>query len=405
MIAAEMAQRLVDRFCATIRYNINVMDPDGIIIAARDSHRVGTYHETAHALVIEHAEVAKVEIGSTPPPGVQPGVNLVLRHRGEVVGVIGVTGETREVDSVAQAVRTAIETMLDYEWEREQLEHGQDRKKQFIDALLYKDNPDTMLLSGLARACGYDPVLPRLPIVLEVSGVARAYDYRRAIKGNSCHSKQDVSLISSSGNITVFKTVPTNGAAIIREIRDVVAEYCESVDHECRAADLGPPRYATGPVQVQLARYRVALRTALWNLHRSTDRLVFFTDSTHDLLLHSIAPEVWHTTFDFLHERLRASTNYDAAALDQLGRTFMVLREENMSPTNAGLRLKIHRNTVVFRLNRLKELTGLDPMTSWYDRETLYLFFYRVSRQNGSPEHVATGDPYRIVATAQKIPH
>ena len=404
MIATEIAQKFVDRFCATIRYNVNVMDTDGIIIAARDTHRIGTYHEIAHALVVEHREAAVVDSGSTPPPGVQPGVNLTLHHRGEVVGVVGVTGNSLDVDNVAHTVRTAIEAMLDYEWEREQLEQSQDRKKLFIDALLHKDNPEAMQLASLARRCGYDPAVPRLALILEVASSASSYVYLRTLKSCGKHTKQDLSFVGSSGHITVFKTVPAGDSEIVSAVRSSVNEYCTAIDRECVAVNLEPPqRYATGSVQDSLVRYRASLRTALWSLHRSSERNAFFTDHLHDLLLHSIAPDVWHTSFDFLLTRLRSSPLINETGLESLGRTFMVLREENMSPKNAGDRLGVHRNTVVFRLNRLKALCGLDPSANWRDREVLYLFFDRLLRHSAHADWPAAINGVHFVSSAQNF--
>lgn len=387
VIATDMAQKFVDRFCSTIGYNVNVMDTDGIIIAARDTHRIGTYHEVAHALVVQGEEAAVVPADAVLPAGVLPGVNLPVRHRSEVVGVIGVTGSSRDVGNLAHAVRTAIETMLEYEWEREQLEHRQDRKKFLIDLLLYKDDSDPAQVIGLTERCGYSPDLPRMPIILELPDSASPHDYLRAVKTSPHHTRQDLSFIGSSGHVTVFKVVPDCAGGILRLMRHALFDYCTAVDQECSAARLLPPtRYASGPVQDALAKYRSALRTAHWMLHRSSDRIAFFADHTHDLLLHSIAPDTWHTVFDYLLGRMQRSSVLGSVALEELGRTFMALREENMSPKHAAERLGLHRNTVVFRLNRVNDLSGLDPSANWRHREMLYLFFDHLVRRGSRNE-------------------
>lgn len=384
-----MAQKFVDRFCSTIGYNVNVMDTDGTIIAARDTHRIGTYHEVAHALVVQGEETAVVPQNVDLPAGVLPGVNLPVRHRGEVVGVIGVTGSSDDVDTLAHAVRTAIETMLEYEWEREQLEHRQDRKKFLIDLLLYREDSEPEQVAGLAERCGYNPGLPRMPIVLELPEPAGPNDYLRVIKENQHHTMQDVSFIGASGHVTVFKVVPDCDGGILQLIRQTLMDYCAAVDDDCRAARIEPPvRYGSGPVQDGLPKYRFALRTAHWMLHRSSERVAFYADHAHDLLLHSIAPDTWHTVFDYLLDRMQRSAVLGSVTLEQLGRTFMVLREENMSPKHAAERLGLHRNTVVFRLNRINDLSGLEPAGNWRHREMLYLFFDHLARRGSRNETV-----------------
>ncbi|TVQ25785.1 MAG: hypothetical protein EA383_07365 [Spirochaetaceae bacterium] len=383
MIPTRIAQKFVDRFCATIRYNVNVMDTDGIIIAARDSHRIGMYHEVAHTLVIENREVAVVSSEDRPPPGVAPGVNLPVRHRGEVIGVVGLTGPFQDVGEVAHTVRTAIEAMLEYEWEREQLEHRQDRKKILVDALLYQDGVDVEQLRDLMHRCGYDADTPRMPLVFELPDGCTPVEYLKLVKSSRCHTRNDLSFIGSSGHVTVFKAVQTSQSAILGSIRCCFRDYCDAVDERVDEAGMPPfLRCASGPVQELPIRYRISLRTALWTLHSSTERRALFTDHTHELFLHSIAPELWHSVFDAMLARMQASPLVDETTLEQLGRTFMVLREENMSPTRAAERLGIHKNTVVFRMNRLCELSGLDPVANWREREMLYLLFGHMIRQN-----------------------
>lgn len=48
----------------------------------------------------------------------------------------------------------------------------------------------------------------------------------------------------------------------------------------------------------------------------------------------------------------------------------MCLAKNNMRATETSYDLKIHRNTVVYRLGKIKALTGLDPM-NFYDLHEL----------------------------------
>lgn len=386
MIATDMAQKFVDRFCATIRYNVNVMDPDGIIIAARDTHRIGTYHEVAHALVLSHRDEGVVTDVSSAPPGVLPGVNLLLHHRGEVVGVVGVTGDAPDVDNVAHTVRTAIEAMLEYEWERARLDHRKDRNRLLIDLLVNREDPDPRQVAALAARCGYDAALVRMPVVVETPATASPQNYLTAVRSAALHSKQDILFPADSGHVTVFKTVPRAESSVVAEVRRAFGAYCDAVDASCLASNLElPQRYTSGPVHADPVRYRAALRAALWIVHRTSTRVAFFFDYAGDLLLHSIAPEVWHTVFDQLSVMMSGSSRVDDGTFEQLGRTFLVLHEENMSAGRAAERLGVHRNTVLSRQARLKELTGLDPVGRWRDRRTLQFFFEFALRRVSQP--------------------
>lgn len=57
--------------------------------------------------------------------------------------------------------------------------------------------------------------------------------------------------------------------------------------------------------------------------------------------------------------------------LDKLDfKLIILLAENNMRATETAYTLKVHRGTVVYRINRIKRITGLDPM-KFYDLHKL----------------------------------
>ena len=85
-----MAQKIVARTMAIIGCNINIMDADGVIIASGDAQRIGQKHDGA-LLVLAQGRTVGIDEGS-PLHGVRPGLNMPLRLDGEIIGVIGLTG-------------------------------------------------------------------------------------------------------------------------------------------------------------------------------------------------------------------------------------------------------------------------------------------------------------------------
>lgn len=109
-LTESVAQRIVDRAMTIINRNVNVMDRTGIIIGSGDSQRLHHVHEGA-LRVLEYGQA--YEIGNCHVKtlkGVQPGINLPIRFRGEIVGVVGVTGAPKEVAQFADLVVMLIGT-------------------------------------------------------------------------------------------------------------------------------------------------------------------------------------------------------------------------------------------------------------------------------------------------------
>ena len=91
MIERELAAKLIEQITQHTEYNINIMDESGIIIASRDSKRVGTYHAVAERII--HGPQDTIVIHDEKEfPGVKPGINMAIMHEGRKEGVVGVTG-------------------------------------------------------------------------------------------------------------------------------------------------------------------------------------------------------------------------------------------------------------------------------------------------------------------------
>ena len=89
----KMAQDIVARTMRIIDTNINVMDARGRIIGSGDRERIGELHEGA-LLVLSQGRVVDIDDAVAKHlHGVRQGINLPLRLEGEIVGVIGLTGE------------------------------------------------------------------------------------------------------------------------------------------------------------------------------------------------------------------------------------------------------------------------------------------------------------------------
>ena len=87
-----LAQDIVTRTMKIIDTNINVMDGKGRIIGSGDEERLGEFHEVV-LLALSHGRIVDIDDAvARQLHGVKPGINLPLRLEGEIVGVIGLTG-------------------------------------------------------------------------------------------------------------------------------------------------------------------------------------------------------------------------------------------------------------------------------------------------------------------------
>ncbi|MGW5876111.1 CdaR family transcriptional regulator [Nocardiopsis terrae] len=132
-LSSETAQRVVDLIAPTISHNINVMDEHGTIIACLDPARVGTLHHGAQRVIAERRAVLVTEPG--PGTSDRPGANEPLLIDGELRGVVGVTGEPRQVEDLARVVALTVQLLITQEHEQDAVSRRHTEARDLIAAL------------------------------------------------------------------------------------------------------------------------------------------------------------------------------------------------------------------------------------------------------------------------------
>lgn len=161
----KIAQRIVERTMIAIGHSINVMSPDGVIIASGEPQRVGSLHEAAR-MVAERGQPLVIETCDLDQyPGAQPGVNLPVTVGGHLAAVVGISGSPAEVSHFADLVCITAELMLE---QVALLEAGQHRRRQIEETVLAacegKPVPDVWF-----EQLGIDLHRQRAALLLEVT--------------------------------------------------------------------------------------------------------------------------------------------------------------------------------------------------------------------------------------------
>lgn len=142
---------------------------------------------------------------------------------------------------------------------------------------------------------------------------------------------------------------PPEPAALLREL------------HQAGGAACGPLVIGHGVARSGAAEVAAAAREAEQALSMGRrlygpDRIVAFQDLGLYRFLYSLQgqPELRGFTDETLARLLQRDKS------GELRRTLTAYLESNGSPTEAALRLKLHRNTVLYRLSRIEDLLGVD---------------------------------------------
>lgn len=353
----ELAQDIVSRAMAILPYNVNVMDSQGLILASGEPSRIDTRHEGAQ-LVLSNARVVAIDSQAAAClKGVQPGINLPLFFDQQLIGVLGITGEPEQVRLYAELLRMTAEMLVA---QRHQQAEHQWRRQRSDDlmALLLEEGGDSPRLLDEARLLGLKPHLARTPWLFELDEgqhAERLGDWLFGCYPDSwCVSPAAGSLLwcqpgatlTDQAQVQLLGRLEAQGWQILRVAVGELAEGVEGMRHGYRRVrDLLAYGRAILPRQrvLDLPRYR--LPALLWH---------YRDDEAIQELIRPL-------------QRLRA--------LDSGGQLLGTLRSwcahHGQSQACADA-LGVHRNSLRYRLERIAELSGVDPQCLG-DLLTLYL--------------------------------
>ena len=343
-----LAQQIVDTVQGVCGHDVNFIRPDGIILASSRPERIGTLHEAgraaARSLTVQEVTLAR---GAS-----RPGINLPVLYRGQLIAVIGITGQPEEVRQYAHLAER-ITLLLVREQELNDSSRTQaDKRRYALDALLHPGTADPAYLEELLREFGVDPAAPRRVVLLHL--------YPAQGQPLTPLLEKAEAVCRNAGAALYHFSYPNELTAVLDDgdFSRAAPALCAFARKEQGCCRIGVGK-AAGPGE--LAASLAAARTACRRTSAAAPYLLF-DELSWDLVLADLHPD---TRAALLHKTLAPLSAQDKEVL----RTYFA-RDLSLQKTCAAL--FIHKNTLQYRLNRIRKDCGLDPRV-FRDAALLYL--------------------------------
>lgn len=370
MLSLKLAERFVKQISTYTLYNVNIMDEKGIIIASRDSSRIGQFHETAYEMLRTQKEIGIISDDSGYL-GVKRGVNLLINDGTAFVGVVGVTGPPEKVQETALIIKMSLETMIRYEIQLESSFNARNTYERLYLSLFLDKSSDRASLEDQARQLQLSPRLMRIPVLFKFAGaddVTEPFLYLRRTR-----APQDIYWLHDTCYILCYHAIEEAGALSLW--RSSVTEWLKDLSERIPYTQV----YVGAP-QNRLHLYHTGLKHCLWlekNCSASPSPLFFFDHMSQYTASLIPVPE--------LHGIFNAYTrSLSQAEKQSIIQTVEALRQSNYNLVTASKLLFIHKNTLAFRINKLRSALNIDPLHVYADRIFLEYLSTCLSREQNS---------------------
>ena len=377
MLEEGIAQKLIDHFSGTTGHNINIMNDAGIIIASLDPTRIGRFHETAYRILRSGKSVEEVN-EDDQFLGTQPGINMVLENKGVPIGVVGITGEPSEVRPLALLLKAAVEGMLEFELQQKALLERRSSKDRFFQNLLYFDSTSAKDLSTQAQELGYDPDLIRIPILISVARDEDRDPLAEVCKTSDLHTRQDMLIRPADRQCLIFLHLKPS-FSLPSEYRSLVETYLEPAVRYAGEHGLDCS-FCVGTIQNELKLYQSAYKHCRWLSKNTSEKRapVYFYDHLSQYLMSRIPLTEFQAIFGAYadQEPPRFWKNYLSIVQT------MVRNNNNM--VQSAAKLHMHKNTLAYRYNQIRDELGLNPIARSEDSMMAACLCYYLEQYLGS---------------------
>jgi len=378
MISHQLAQQIVEKITPILQQNINIMDHTGCIVGSEQPSRINTIHQGAVKVLAagEAMEIYPEDVDRFP--GTQAGLNWPIVLGGQIIGVVGVSGHPSEVKDTAKLVKMVAELILERELLIEEIASRAQRLEQFAHLLLTeKAEENYPQILKTARLLRFDLGLPRFVALVEGSGlldgtgadlgqtdllrVHERENLSRLLDTSRLATPQDM-VIAGDRQLMVLKACSVDGTPAEwedwgRALLELLA--ANGPDNQVHA------KIGIGSLTFSYLGLRHSFNEAEFVLKNqgavSKVASIYQPEHLSAYLLSKPGAVLSCVAFQQLRERLtpKIELKYD------MRKTIKSLLDNNLNVSNAAKGLFIHRNTLVFRLSKLKDLTGLSPDQSF----------------------------------------
>lgn len=325
------AQNIVDKMMRDIPYSINIMNEQGVIIGSGNKNRVGTVHQGA----VEALATGKMIEVWKDGQNEKQGTNEPIVIDNKRVGVIGITGNPDEVRPFCNIVKTAVSLLIEQGTTLMKLEREANRKKAFFEALLNAQGSYSQKFRKEAMHYGIDLMLKSVVL------------YVKHLSGDD-HSKG----ILKQYEPFLFTTAEDAHVIIVQDENDVI-QMIRALLHVNKHVQIG-----LGRLEANVAD---SYQQAIWAMNVLTALKLPSRIASYE----KVEFLVKLGQAELTNEPNVVSKLEDTVELLDTLRSFIL---NQCSMTLTAEELNIHRNTLQYRLKRIKALTGKDP------RHVLQLF-------------------------------
>ena len=381
-IDSEIAQYLINKIIDNTNYkiNINIINEYGEIIASGDSKRVGKTHAGALEVIEKRMSLPYFDFIDNDTESSKPGINMPLFFNGEVIGVVGVTGNPEEINIIANMVKMTTEILMEKEIDIDKKIFKQTTLNNYIYKIISKENRNYLNLINIwAEKNKYLFNIERAVCMIKFERNENWDMYKTTeyiinkMQYLKYFYKQDIVSYLGNEQFIIIKSFSDKERI---DKKSLLKKFFVSLQKEI-----------DGKMNLKFFAVCGAIVNSLDDIPESYEQANFLLNyaKCKNNEIYFIEDYI----FEFLILNNKSNSKMILKnSLNIINRsslykeTIIAMSKYDMNINKACENLSMHRNTIIYRLKKIKEILGLDPINNHKDRIKFYILSIILNDKN-----------------------
>ena len=361
------AQKLVEKIMDNIDYevNINIMNEYAEIIASGDKNRIGKIHSGALDVIKNAKTIEYFDSVDSDKESAKPGINMPLIFNNEVIGVVGVTGNPNEIKLIANIVKMITEILIENEIDLDKKISKQRALNNYVYKIISKEVIHHMSSINIwAENNNYNFNIERCVCIIKIektNNYKKIIDYiTNKIQTITYYNKQDIIAYIGNGLFIVIKSFNDTKNKTYNKILEL---FFNSLKKE---------------ININFAFMCGCIVNKLEDIHNSYEQANFLCEYINnynglyfidDYILEYIILNEGYINSNIILKNKLALIKKNSSFKE----TIITMSKYDMNINKTCEKLNMHRNTILYRMKKIKDILNLDPINKHTDRIIFYI--------------------------------
>lgn len=373
-ILEHIAQDIAEKTSEVLQFPISITDNEGYIIGSTDKSRIGIFHRPSLDVLRNDSMVDCVnEIENK----ILPGISVPLKFNNNVIGVLGIVGDPREIEKYVHLVKNHVEMMCQEAFRKEMVELKEKMIEVFVHQLIHvSENEKDDQIRHYSKILDYDLKTDKVCLLVDIHSLSQNISSVQENMSNFPfqffqrevldflhllfhESKKDIISLLNIERFIIIKSISSETA--FRSFQETLEEKLHRLNTFLESKYKVSASIAVGDIGSGITGYAESYNNAKKAMTigvKSDSRSNLYFYNERETLLKLLPKELTGEYQKKLIKLIAPLTSLDQ--YEVLSKTFITYCKHNMNMSVASRKMYIHRNTLIYRLEKINELTTLD---------------------------------------------